>query len=173
MRTRPVLVVAAATGALLLAACGDDDDGALEPTTVEVRAVDYGFEGLPERVAAGSTLTLTNESDDEAHEIVALHIPDDVDLSVEELLDLSDEELSELIPDEPPVAVLVAPPGEDGFAAVGDGTFADPGRYALVCFIPIGADPEAFLAAEGDGPPDVDGGPPHFTEGMFAELVVE
>ena len=28
-------------------------------------------------------------------------------------------------------------------------------------------------AAESDGPPEVDGGPPHFVNGMFAEVVVE
>ncbi|MEQ9161428.1 MAG: hypothetical protein RLN74_01900, partial [Ilumatobacter fluminis] len=61
--------------------------------------------------------------------------------------------------------------------AVGDGTLSEPGRYVLMCFIPIGADPDEYLAAvaaAGGGKPDgVAGGPPHFTAGMYAELVVE
>lgn len=45
-----------------------------------------------------------------------------------------------------------------------------------LCSIPTGADPEEIAAAaESDGPPpeDPDAGPPHFTEGMHAELIVE
>jgi hypothetical protein len=58
---------------------------------------------------------------------------------------------------------------------LGDGTLHEPGRYVVLCGIPLGADPQAYLdaAQTSDGPPDVPGGPPHFTAGMFAELVVE
>ena len=40
--------------------------------------------------------------------------------------------------------------------------------------IPTGADPAVYLeaAAASDGPPQVDGGPPHVAHGMFAELTV-
>jgi hypothetical protein len=75
-----------------------------------------------------------------------------------------------------PATVLLAAPGGPQIAAVGDGTLTRPGRYAIVCVIPTGADPDAYLqaAAESDeGPPEVDGGPPHIAQGMFAELVVE
>ena len=58
--------------------------------------------------------------------------------------------------------------------AVGDGTLQEPGRYLVICTIPTGADPAEYLAAEAtsNGPPDVEGGPPHFTHGMYAELDV-
>jgi hypothetical protein len=166
-------------GALVLAACGNDDDGdgALEPGAVTIAAVDYAFEGIPERIAAGSTIELTNASEVEVHEAVVVRIPDGVDLTVEELLELSDEELDELIPPGPPDMVIVAPPGEEGFVVVGSATLTEPGRYAVICFIPTGADPEEFMAAgeapDAEGPPDVEGGPPHFVHGMFAELTVE
>ena len=70
---------------------------------------------------------------------------------------------------------MLAMPGEEGFAVLGDGTLSEPGRYVILCGIPIGADPQAYLdaATEAGGPPDVPGGPPHFTAGMFAELIVE
>jgi hypothetical protein len=74
------------------------------------------------------------------------------------------------------VMVALAPPGEDGMFVVGDGTITEPGRYAVICAIPVGADPEEFMAAAAEassGPPQVEGGPPHFTQGMYAELVVE
>jgi hypothetical protein len=43
-----------------------------------------------------------------------------------------------------------------------------------VCAIPTGADPQEYLeqAATSDGPPEVDGGPPHFVNGMVDELLV-
>lgn len=90
-----------------------------------ITGVDYAFEGVPDRVAAGNTLTFTNASEDEAHEVVAIRIPDDVDLSVAELIALDEAQLDALIPPGPPAAVLIAGPGEEGFAIVGDGTLAE------------------------------------------------
>ena len=201
--TRPrTLLAAALTTGLLFAACGDDDDttdAAAEDTTttvadapagetsedemadeesagdvLEVEAVDYAFEGLPDSVPAGTKLSLTNTSEVEAHELVAFRIPDGETRSVEELLALPEEELMSMMSG-PPATVLMAPPaGGEQIAAVGDGTLVEPGRYALVCFIPTGADPAALMEESGpDGPPDVQGGPPHIVQGMHAELVVE
>jgi hypothetical protein len=46
-----------------------------------------------------------------------------------------------------------------------------------MCFIPTGADPDEYLAAaaasEGEAPTGVAGGPPHFVNGMYAELQVD
>lgn len=167
-----MVTVGAVAGVLAVSGCSD----ALEPEDVAITGTDYAFEGVPERVAAGSTLTFTNASDVEAHEVVAIRVPEDVELSVAELIALEETELDALLPPEPPAAVLIAGPGEDGFAVVGDGVLEEPGRYALVCFVPVGADPAVFLAGppEGEeGPPDVEGGAPHAFEGMIADLVVE
>jgi hypothetical protein len=70
--------------------------------------------------------------------------------------------------------VVIAPPGGDGIPVVGTGVLTEPGRYAFICAIPTGADPDEYLAAAGesDGPPEVDGGPPHFVHGMIGEVVV-
>ena len=48
-------------------------------------------------------------------------------------------------------------------------------NMARFCFIPIGADVDEYLtkAQTSDGPPQVEGGPPHFTAGMVGEMVVE
>jgi plastocyanin len=191
-KLRTTLAAIVGVVALFAAGCGDDDSddatdevdevaddtgaaGADAGDTIVVRGVDYAFEDLPETVGTGTRVSFVNESEDEVHELVAVRILDDVDLSVEELVELPEEEVDQYLEPGPPAMVLVAAPGEEGFAVVGDGTFSEPGRYAVVCFIPTGADPDEFMAAgeEGDGPPDVEGGPPHVVHGMFAEVTVE
>lgn len=152
----------------------DVGDGGVEGGVLKVHLVDYAFEGVPESVPAGTRLTIVNDSEAELHELVAIRIPDDEQRSVEELATLPEEELDAIFGSGPPATVLLAPPGGEQVDALGDGTLAEPGRYAIVCFIPTGVDPEAYLnAPESDGPPDVPGGPPHITHGMFAELTVE
>ena len=139
---------------------------------LEVEAVDYAFQGLPDEVPAGTKLSFTNSSEAELHELVAMRLPDSETRSVPELLALPEEELMRLFPG-PPATVLLAAPGGETIQAVGDGTLSEPGRYAILCFIPTGADPAAYLEQAGpDGPPEVEGGPPHVAHGMFAELVV-
>lgn len=188
-RRLPGAVAALALAAgLALAGCTGEDAAATptepaEPTTtaptdadapVEVSLVDFAFEGLPASVPAGTRLTVTNEAEAELHELVAFRLPDDEDRPAAELAELPPDELLGTLGE--PATVLLAPPGGDPIPAVGDGTLAEPGRYAVMCFIPTGADPQEYLAASAEaeqGPPDVDGGPPHLVHGMYAELVVE
>lgn len=101
----------------------------------------------------------------------AVRLPDGDERPITEIVP---DGLGELMAGGPPAMVLVAPPGAPQIAAVGDGTLSSPGRYVLFCSIPTGADPEEFLAAaaESDGPPDVEGGPPHFVHGMVADVTV-
>jgi plastocyanin len=145
--------------------------------TIEVTGVDYAFEDLPETIEAGTTLTFVNASDVEFHEMVVIAIPEGEERSVEELVALPPEESDAIFANVEPALVTVAMPGEAGLPVVGDGTIAEAGRYAVLCFIPVGADPEVVAAAMqaggGDGPPDLGDGPPHVTQGMYAELTVE
>ena len=173
--------VAAALAAIAVAAgaCGDsspvESPAAATPDPVEVVAVDFHFRDLPERVPAGTQLTLVNEAPSELHEIVALRLPDDEERPVDELVSLPPEEMGDLA-EIAPTMVLLAAPGGEQIAAVGDGTITEPGRYLLICMIPTGIDPDAYLqaAAESEGgPPQLEGGPPHVVHGMFAELIVE
>ena len=181
-----MLVPLALAGALVIGACSDDEaeDEATETATaaasqaagetVAVTAIDYGFEGLPSEVAAGTMLTLTNASTAEFHELVAVLLPAGEARTAEELLALSEEEQTALMSGEP-AAVLVAMPGEAGIAVVGDGTLSEPGRYLILCAIPVGADPAAVMAAmsAATAAPELEGGAPHFTEGMFADVTVQ
>jgi hypothetical protein len=181
-RRTPIRVarVAAALTVLVLplAACGDDDEAAAtpaEPTTIEVVAVDFEFQNLPERVPAGTRLTLVNNASSELHELVAVRLPDDEERSVEELMSQPFEDLVAMFETAEPAAVLLAAPGGEQIAAVGDGTLSEPGRYAILCIIPTGVDPAVYFeaAATSEGPPQVEGGPPHIAHGMFTELIVE
>lgn len=169
------------------AACGDDDDGddegattssteAEAAATIEVTAVDYGYEDLPESVSAGARLTLTNASEEELHELVAFLLPEGEDRPIDEIAKLPEAELGGLFAGEPATVLIAPPSGAEMIPAVGDGTLNEAGRYAVFCAIPVGADPQAYLEAASEsegGPPDVEGGPPHFTQGMYGEITVD
>ena len=187
-RRAGALAAAIALAATLAAGCSDDTSttttaAPVVATTVAatttsnevvVQAVDYGYEGLPTVVPAGTTIVLENSSGGEVHEFVAIRLPDDESRSVEELVQLPPEELAAFFP--LVETVVIAPPGESGFVVEGTGTLSEPGRYAIICAIPTGADPAEYLAAAAEaegGPPQVDGGPPHFVVGMWAEVIVQ
>lgn len=175
-----------------LVSCGGDDDTASasddnasataaddasvsdDAPILEILAVDYAFEGLPDSVEAGTRLRLTNDAPGELHELVAFRLDDDEERSVEEIVNLPPEEMEAALG--APTTVILAPPSSEQVAVpIGDGTLEEPGRYALVCLIPTGADPDEYMAAaaDSDGPPDVAGGAPHIAHGMYGELVVE
>ena len=172
-----ITTFALAALALVAAACSAAEEPTTTtisaPQTIEVAALDYGFSGLPERVPAGTTFTLVNDSDVELHELVAIRLPEDETRSVQELV-ADPEALAAYFPSVE--TVLIAPPLEGSIAVEGTGTLTTPGRYAIICAIPTGADPAEYMAAAAEaegGPPQVDGGPPHFMEGMWGEVIVE
>jgi hypothetical protein len=142
---------------------------------VEVELADFAFEGLPDTVPAGTRLAVTNSSTVELHKLSALPLPDDEVRPVEELIALPGRDLAAILRVRP-ATVLVAGPGGPQVNEVGDGTLSEPGRYLLICAVPIGLDPDEYLdALQGDGRrPQVTGeGEPHFKHGMVADIVVE
>ena len=150
--------MAVATGA-----CGGG-----EPPSTRVIAADYAYRDVPASVDAGTRLSLLNRSDKEVHELVAVRIPDGEPRAPAELV-RDPAALSAIFGGGRPAALLIAGPGSDQPGAVGgDGRLRTPGRYLLVCNIPTGADPRAYLSG-GAAP----GGPPHLAQGMFAELKVQ
>ena len=198
-RSRALPAVAVLALALGLTACGDDADDAATTTTTssgettstseatsttaegasgdatEITGVDYAYEGVPDTVETGTALSFTNGSEGEVHELILLRIDDDESRPLEELVGLAQEEAMEVTQFR---GVAVALPGEDGMVVEGDLTLAEPGRYALMCFIPTGADPQVYRdlfasPTPPEGPPDIEGGPPHVANGMYAELTVE
>ena len=153
---------------LTLAACGDDSGSgnepaaqetegeesaetpgeASQPATVEVVATDYHFEA-PTTVAAGDvTFALSNQGK-EPHELQLAKIV--TDLSLEEIVQLPEKKALSNIEQ---VGFTFAKPGEDAEKPL-EATL-EPGRYGMVCFVPV----------KGDGPP-------HAFEGMVHEFTVE
>jgi hypothetical protein len=119
---------------------------------VAITAVDYAFGDVPATLAAGQySFKLENLSEAEGHEVIVFRKADGVTQSIEEILNLPEEESESLIVFK---GAAFAEPGQEG----GTLTDLDPGAYGLVCFIPVGGGED---------------GPPHFTEGMFAEFTVE
>lgn len=183
------LLIPLAMGVLMVAGgCASDDpedtpteeaapteESPAASSDVAVTAADYSFTGIGETIDAGAAMTFRNSSSKEAHEVVAFKLPETETRPVAEIFKLPEAELNAALGG-PPLFVLIAPPGSDGMAVLGDGTLKDPGRYAFACFIPTGANPDEYLKAaqeSGDEAPVVAGGPPHFVQGMFAEATVE
>lgn len=169
-RTATIVLVAA--GLIGLSGCGGRDAADDLPTAVEIVGDDYSFSGVPEEIAAGAAITLRNDSDAELHEIVAIRLPDDEERSAAEILQLPPEEAGAVLG--MPSAVILAPVGGGNINAIGSGSLDEPGRYIFFCSIPIGADEAEYLeaAATSETAPEVAGGPPHFVEGMWAEVTV-
>ncbi len=169
------VAVLAAVSTLLLAACGDDAEGSSDVADgeLEVTMADFHYgDALPASVPAGTRIVVSNDSPTELHEFVAVRLADDDDRTPEEIVD---GDLGAVFATPPATVILVPPDDGEPIIAVGDGTLQEPGRYLIVCAIPTGVDPDVYLqaAAEaGGGPPQVEGGPPHFVHGMFAELEV-
>lgn len=174
LASRPVrlALVVGALSPLALSGCGDDRADA-RPRTYVVDGVDFAFEGLPDTIAAGSRLELTNQSPTELHELVAFRLLDDESRSIDDLVHHDPEALFAA---GPPALVVLTPPDGEPFVAVGDGTLTEPGRYAIVCMIPTGVDPAEYLealATSGDGPPKIPGADaPHLAHGMYTEVTV-
>jgi hypothetical protein len=115
----PRLVAPMIVAALVLAACGDDEDDSApvtEPpveesagTAVEVVAFDYGYNGIPDTVEAGTVFTLVNTAPAELHEFVALRLPDDETRPVSELVTLPIEELGAILAVDPGGGVAGTP----------------------------------------------------------------
>lgn len=137
----------------MLANCGFEE--------VEVTAVDYAFEGVPDSVPAGPVaVTLTNDGA-EVHELALVRINDDVGEPFEEVLQLPEEQARESVSFSGQVFA---------FPGVSDTAFLDlePGRFGVACFIPVGSTPQAVESGD-----EVEGPPHAIAEGMLAEFTVE
>jgi len=154
--------------ASLAAACGGR-------STTTVTAADYRFENLPATLKAGTRLDLRNSSPTEIHEMVLVRLAASEQRSAEALVALPRSQFDVLLTGSTVGVLLRAPGRADLIRALGDGRLTETGRYLVICTIPRGVGPAAFLAATRgpkDAPP-VTGGPPHFALGMYGEIRVE
>lgn len=124
---------------------------------VDVAAVDYAFEGVPETLPAGTvTFAFSNEGE-EIHEMLLVRYKDPK-TTIEDLMKLSDKEAQSMIDF---LGASFGPPGASDL----EPKELTPGKYAMVCFVPVGSTSEK-AARKADGPP-------HVARGMSAEFTVE
>ena len=117
---------------------------------VDVTAVEYSFQGIPETLPAGPvSFELANEGK-EPHELVVLSINEDVTQPFEQILRLPEKQARTMA--RPVGGTFAEPGGSEPLVAE-----LEPGRYGVACFIPVGGK---------------ETGPPHATRGMFAEFTV-
>ena len=156
--------------AIALAACSGSGSGATTSATpagsgaatgpaIAVTGSDYKFDGLPAEVAAGSTLTFKNASDDEEHLLVVVRKNDDATRELEDLLKngTSDEQQSMTTQ----VGELEAAPGQ---RASGTIKLDKPGEYLALCPIPVGSMASSGPAADAM---------PHYMKGMYQVFTVK
>lgn len=120
---------------------------------LDVKGVDYGFEGIPDEVPAGRVgIRFTNATEhDEAHEMVLFRRNEGATEPVDELLALPEEEAFAKLT---MAGVVFADHPDQEVNAMWD---LEAGDYIAVCFIPTGGGED---------------GPPHFVGGMVDEFKV-
>jgi hypothetical protein len=128
-------------------------------TTMDVTAKNYEFEGV-EDIDAGTALVQLKNEGTEFHEIALMRIADGETRPLDELLKLPPEEVGTVATE---VGGSFAPP------SAGNATTFDlePGRYVALCFVPVGATPEALQSGQ-----QLDENNGHFMHGMVAEFQV-
>jgi hypothetical protein len=126
-----------------------------DATPVTVTATDYAFAGGDEMATQGSyAVTLANEGQ-ELHELALVRLAEGEERSIEELISLPEEpELTE-------VGGSFACPGTSAEPVAVE--IDTPGRYVMICFIPVGTLPTTTEPVEG---------PPHASQGMVKEFTV-
>ena len=120
---------------------------------VDVAGIDYGFEGLPDSVAAGLVaLRFTNQtSNEEPHEMIVLQRPPGDETPLDEIAAMTPDEV---MTDFPMIGVVFS----DSAGGTSTSFMELPtGSYIAICTIPIGG------GEQGD---------PHAAHGMIAEFEV-
>lgn len=124
---------------------------------IDVRAVDYAFEGVPETIPAGTVAFEFSNEGTEMHEMLMVRYKHP-STTIDDLMKLSDREAQKVIDF---LGASFGPPGVTDL----ENKQLTPGKYALLCFVPVGSTSEK-AARKADGPP-------HVAKGMSAEFTVE
>lgn len=148
--------------------CGD--------TTVDVRAVDFAYDGVPKEIPSGRVVfALTNASaSGEFHEALLLRKADGVDRPAADLLAGAEgativdaSSLEAALPELSMVSVGFAEP-EGGRTRDVFSADLEPGNYVLACLLPVDSPDQLDRYFAGDQ----EGMVRHFSRGMFAEFTV-
>jgi len=125
--------------------------------TADVTGIEYEFQGMPKTVPQGPLAIKFTDSGTEVHELVVARIKGKE--SLKKIVSLSEKEQDKKLEF---VNGTEVTPGQTGYEIV---DFAKPGRYAVVCYVDVGATTEAAAHSE-------HGGTPHAKKGMYQEVKV-
>jgi plastocyanin len=153
-----IVCVAAAALALVAGGCGDDSDDGGGGEALDVTAVDFAFQNLPEEIDGGAvTVNFTNEGETD-HEIAFVEIGD---TPIDQFFEDFEPVITEGAPFPDYIGTVVganeAAPGESGTFTY---TLSD-GTYAVFC---------ALTGTPDD--PEAEDAPPHFVQGMQQSVTV-
>jgi hypothetical protein len=123
-------------------------------TSVSTTAVDYGFEGIPASLPAGTAkIKFANGAPKEQHEIAIVRLlPGNEDMDPVKLFEMSDKKAAKYA-DLDTATFAFARPGETTYTV----TELEPGTYVYGCFIPVGGKKH---------------GAPHYMKGMYGTFTV-
>jgi hypothetical protein len=152
MRTWRGLGYALAAVAVGLAGCGDDDGSGGDATSLDVTAVDYAFQGLPEEIDGGVVeVNLTNDGETD-HEIV--------------FVEIGDTPADQFFEDFTPV-ITEGGPFPDYVGNLVGANEAAPGESGTFTYTLPGGTYIAFCTLTGTSEdPEAEDGVPHFAQGM-------
>jgi hypothetical protein len=129
-------------------------------TQVDVTGVEYAFEGLPKTVPAGTVAIRFTDTGAELHELAIARVKGKD--SVKKIVGLSEKEQRKKLEE---VGGTFAMQGQTAYTIA---ELTKPGRYAVICHLPVGSTSvEALEEAEKDHPKS------HAEEGMYATITVE
>jgi hypothetical protein len=130
--------------------------------TADVTATEYEFVGLPKTFTPGPVAIKFTDTGAEIHEMAALRLK--TKDSVKKVLGLSDKEQQKKAEN---VGAAFVQQGETDFFIL---DFSKPGRYAVVCFLPVGSTSQREIEKKSH---EHGGGTPHWKKGMYASITVQ
>jgi hypothetical protein len=131
-------------------------------TQLDVTGIEYEFQGLPKTVPAGNVAIRFTDTGAEFHELAIFRVKGKD--SVKKIVGMSEKEQAKKFEE---IGGTFATQGQTTYAIA---DMSKPGRYGVVCFLPVGSTSEK--AAE-EAEHEHGGGTPHWKRGMLATITVE
>jgi hypothetical protein len=130
-------------------------------TQLDVTGIEYEFEGLPKTVPAGKVAIRFTDTGAELHELQVFRVKGKD--SVKKIVGLSEKEQRKKGEE---VGGTFAVQGQTSYAFV---DMTKPGRYGVVCHLPVGSTSEEAIEEAGEA----HDAKSHAQEGMYATITVE
>jgi hypothetical protein len=130
-------------------------------TQLDVTGIEYEFQGLPKTLPAGTVAIRFTDNGAELHELAILRVKSKD--SVKKLAGLSEKELAKKTEE---IGGTFATQGQTSYAIA---ELSKPGRYAVICHLPVGSTSEEALDEAGKEHDTKS----HAQEGMIQEIKVE